>query len=172
MYSTLQSSNTLSGIPDTMSEWQADNVEFVGSFPTFDEIYAYNTLSDNTSILAVWNAHYLTINQANQIIKNVPLVPGADFTVAKKNDLIGQARFVRALMHFKLSQLFESNLSKIQQVSLSVPVVLEPYDGNVQRPVRNTLKEVYTAIENDLLFAKASITNTAKSRATVAAANA
>jgi hypothetical protein len=34
------------------------------------------------------------------------------------------------------------------------------------------LKEVYTAIENDLLFAKASITNTAKSRATVAAANA
>jgi hypothetical protein len=38
MYSTLQSSNTLSGIPDTMSEWQADNVEFVGSFPTFDEI--------------------------------------------------------------------------------------------------------------------------------------
>jgi hypothetical protein len=52
--------------------------------------------------------------------------------------------------------------------SLSVPVVLEPYDGNVQRPVRNTLKEVYTAIENDLLFCKASITNTAKSRATVA----
>jgi hypothetical protein len=115
MYSTLQSSNTLSGIPDTMSEWQADNVEFVGSFPTFDEIYAYNTLSDNTSILAVWNAHYLTINQANQIIKNVPLVPGADFTVARKNDLIGQARFVRALMHFKLSQCLESN-SKIQQV--------------------------------------------------------
>jgi hypothetical protein len=173
MYSTLQSSNTLSGIPDTMSEWQADNVEFVGSFPTFDEIYAYNTLSDNTSILAVWNAHYLTINQANQIIKNVPLVPGADFTVAKKNDLIGQARFVRALMHFKLSQLFGKQLKQDPTGnSLSVPVVLEPYDGNVQRPVRNTLKEVYTAIENDLLFAKASITNTAKSRATVAAANA
>jgi hypothetical protein len=52
MVCVLQSSNTLSGIPDTMSEWQADNVEFVGSFPTFDEIYAYNTLSDNTSILA------------------------------------------------------------------------------------------------------------------------
>jgi hypothetical protein len=66
----------------------------------------------------------------------------------------------------------ESNLSKIQQVIVYLPVVLEPYDGNVQRPVRNTLKEVYTAIENDLLFAKASITNTAKSRATVAAANA
>jgi hypothetical protein len=173
MYSTLQSSNTLSGIPDTMSEWQADNVEFVGSFPTFDEIYAYNTLSDNTSILAVWNAHYFTINQANQIIKNVPLVPGANFTDAKKNDLIGQARFVRALMHFKLSHLFGKQLKQDPTGnSLSVPVILEPYEGIVQRPVRNTLKEVYTSIENDLLFAKASISNTAKSRATVAAANA
>jgi hypothetical protein len=44
-----------------MSEWQADNVEFVGSFPTFDDIYTYNTLSDNNSILAVWNAHYLQL---------------------------------------------------------------------------------------------------------------
>jgi hypothetical protein len=116
--------------------------------------YAYNTLSDNTSILAVWNAHYLTINQANQIIKNVPLVPGADFTVAKKNDLIGQARFVsiNALQTFTI--VWKATEARSNRCSLSVPVVLEPYDGNVQRPVRNTLKEVYTAIENDLLFAK------------------
>ena len=173
MYSTLQSSNTLSGIPDTMSEWQADNVEFVGSFPTFDEIYTFNTLSDNTSILGVWNAHYFTLNQANQIIKNVPVVPGTTFTSAERNDFIGQSRFVRALMHFKLSQLFGKQLKQDPTGnSLSIPLVLEPYDGNVKKPVRNTLKEVYTSIEDDLLFARTSITNTAKSRATVAAANA
>ena len=173
MYSTLQSSNTLSGIPDTMSEWQADNVEFVGSFPTFDDIYTFNTLSDNTSILNVWNAHYFTLNQANMIIKNVPSVPGATFTTAEKNDFIGQARFVRALIHFKLSQLFGKQLKQDPTGnSLSIPLVLEPYNGVVQRPVRNTLKEVYASIEDDLLFAKTSITNTAKSRASVAAANA
>lgn len=173
MYSTLQSSNTLSGIPDTMSEWQADNVEFVGSFPTFDEIYTFNTLSDNTSILGVWNAHYFTLNQANVIIKNVPLVPGTTFTTAERNDFIGQARFVRALMHFKLSQLFGKQLKQDPTGnSLSIPLALEPFEGVVQRPVRNTLKEVYASIEDDLLFAKTSITNTAKSRATVAAANA
>jgi hypothetical protein len=47
--------------------------------------------------------------------------------------LIGQARFVRALMHFKLSQLFGKQLKQDPTGnSLSVPVVLEPYDGNVQ----------------------------------------
>jgi hypothetical protein len=34
----------------------------------------------------------------------------------EKNDLIGQARFVRALMHFKLSQLFGKQLKQDQQV--------------------------------------------------------
>lgn len=173
MYSSLQSSNTLAGIPDTMSEWQADNVEFVGSFPTFDEIYTYNTLSDNTSISTVWTSHYFSINQTNMIIKNVPLVPGTVFTAARRNNLIGQARFVRALLYFKLSQLFGKQLKQDPTGnSLSIPLVSEPYDGNVVSPARNTLKEVYTFIENDLLFARNSITNTTKDRATVAAANA
>ena len=173
IYSTLQLSNTLSGIPDTMSEWQADNVEFVGSFPTFDEIYTFNTLSDNTSIVAVWNAHYFAINQTNMIVKNVPLVPGTNFTEAERNDMIGQARFVRALMHFKLSQLFGKQLKQDPTGnSLSIPIISSPFNGIVEFPVRNTLKEVYAFIEDDLLFARSTITNTIKSRATAAAANA
>jgi hypothetical protein len=44
----------------------------------------YNTLSDNNSILAVWNAHYFAINQTNMIIKFVPSVPGATLLTQKK----------------------------------------------------------------------------------------
>jgi len=50
LYSSLQSSNVLNGIPDSMGEWQSDNVKFVGSFPTFAEIRDYSTLSDNLNI--------------------------------------------------------------------------------------------------------------------------
>ena len=173
MYSTLQSSNVLSGTPDTMTEWQADNVEFVGSFPTFDEIYTYNTLSDNTSILNVWNSTYLSINQANMIILNVPNVADPGFSIASKNDLVGQARFVRALLYFKLSQMFGKQLKQdATGNSLSVPLVTEPFQGVINKPSRATLKEVYTLIEDDLLFAKGAITNTVKSKATSAAASA
>jgi hypothetical protein len=76
---------------------------------------------------------------------------------------------LRALMHFKLSQLFGKQFKQDPTGSLSVPVVLEPYEGNVQA-ARNTLKEVYTQLRMIYCFSKASITNTAKSRATVAAA--
>lgn len=173
MYSSLQSSNVLSGIPDTMTEWQADNVEFVGSFPTFDEIHTYNTLSDNTSILNVWNAAYLSVNQANMIIKNVPLVNSTSFSTETRNDMVGQARFVRALLFFKLSQIFGKQLKQDPSgASLSIPLVSEPFQGVVNQPSRATLKEVYDFVEQDLLFARSAITNTAKSRATSAAASA
>ncbi|RTY86537.1 RagB/SusD family nutrient uptake outer membrane protein [Flavobacterium sp. RSP15] len=174
MYSSLQSSNVLSGIPDTMTEWQADNVEFVGSFPTFDEIYTYNTLSDNTSILNVWNATYFSINQSNMIILNVPTVADPTFSDASKNNLVGQARFVRALLYFKLSQMFGKQLKQDPTGnSLSVPLVTEPFQAVVNMPARATLKEVYTLIEKDLLFAQGAITNTTvKSRATSASATA
>lgn len=173
MYSSLQSSNVLSGIPDTMTEWQSDNVEFVGSFPTFDEIYTYNTLSDNTSILNVWNAHYSAINQANMIIENVPLVNDPAFTVAKKNNLVGQARFIRSLLYLNLSQVFGKQLKQDPTGnSLSIPLVIEPFSGKVNLPKRSTLKEVYDLIEKDLLLARGSITNTGKDKATSAAASA
>lgn len=173
MYSSLQSSNVLSGIPDTMSEWQSDNVEFVGSFPTFNEIYTYETLSDNTSILGVYNAFYFSINQANMIIANVPLVPQASFTQARKNNLIGQARFVRALLYFKLSHLFGKQLKQDPSGnSLSVPLVTEPFSGVVKTPARATLKAVYDLVESDLLFASTVITNTRSNKATAAAASA
>lgn len=173
MYSTLQSSNVLSGIPDTMTEWQADNVEFVGSFPTFSEVYMYNTLSDNVSILNIWNSTYFSINQSNMIILNVPTVADPEFSDASKNDLVGQARFVRALMYFKLSQMFGKQLKQDPTGnSLSVPLVTEPYQGTVNVPARATLSEVYTLIEEDLLFAQGAITNTLKSRATSASATA
>ena len=173
MYSSMQSSNVLSGIPDTMGEWQSDNVEFVGSFPTFDEIYTYNTLSDNTSILNIWNANYFSINQANMIIKNVPLMNVTTFTAANKDNLVGQARFVRALLYFKLSQMFGKQLKQDPTgASLSVPLVSEPFQGTVNKPSRSTLKEVYDFIEKDLIFARSTITNTAKDKATASAANA
>jgi starch-binding outer membrane protein, SusD/RagB family len=173
MYSSLQSSNVLNGIPDSMGEWQSDNVNFVGSFPTFAEIRDYSTLSDNISVLNVWNSHYLSVNQANMIIKYVPGIADPNFTQASKDNMVGQARFVRALMYFKLSTFFGRQLKQdATGNSLSIPLVLEPYQGVVNKPARATLNAVYAQIEADLKFAETAITNTSKVMATSAAAKA
>lgn len=178
VYSALQSSNVLSGSYDAATEWQADNVKFVGSFPTFNEIFNYNTLSDNTSISGFWIAHYFAISQANSIIKFVPDVPSQAtnaFTDAEKAHIIGQAKFVRALMYLKLSANFGHQLQQnLNGANLSVPLVTEPFEGVVAYPKRSTLKEVHDQIEKDLLDAISSIlpTSTDRTKGTVAGAKA
>lgn len=171
MYSSAQSSDALSGTLDAITEWQSDNVNFVGSFPTFQEIRDYSTLSNNTSVAPLWSVHYRVINQANMIIKNVPLSPDTNFSEDSRNDFIGQAKFMRALMHFRLSQVFGVQLAQDPTgTSLSVPLVLEPFEGVIQTPSRSTLNQVYAQVEDDLLDAVDLITNTNTTQATVAGA--
>jgi starch-binding outer membrane protein, SusD/RagB family len=177
LYSSAQSSNVLSGTYDAITEWQTDNVKFVGSFPTFNDINNYTTLSDNTSIANIWAAHYNTINQANMLIKfvpNVPSTPTDDFTSEEKDNIIGQAKFMRALMHLRLSACFGHQLQqKDKGANLSVPLLLEPFTGTITYPKRSTLAEVHTQIEKDLLDAIASIeVSTDRTKATIAGAKA
>lgn len=178
MYSACQPSNVLSGSYDAATEWQTDNVKFVGSFPTFNEIFNYITLSDNTSTSAFWIAHYNAILQANAVIKNTPNVPSQPtnaFTDAEKANIIGQAKFVRALLYLRLSANYGHQLQQnLKEANLSVPLVLEPFEGTIEYPKRSTLKEVHTQIEKDLLDAVNTITPTStdRTKATVASAKA
>jgi starch-binding outer membrane protein, SusD/RagB family len=178
MYSSAQSSNVLSGTYDAITEWQSDNVKFVGSFPTFNDVNNYTTLSDNGSIATIWSAHYATINQANMLIKftpNVPSIATDEFTTAEKANIVGQAKFMRALMNLRLSACFGHQLQQNDKgANLSIPLLLEPFVGTVTFPKRSTLAEVHAQIEADLLDAVASInsSSTDRTRATVAGAKA
>ena len=169
MYSSAQHSDGLSGTLDAMTEWQTDNVNFVGSLPTFQDVRDYNTLSDNTSTAAIWIRHYRIINHANMIIKNVPLSPDIDFSPESREDMVGQAKFMRALIHFRLSNVYGIQV-KQNPDGLSVPYILEPFEGTIENPTRQTVSQVYALIENDLIEASNSITNTDTNQATVAAA--
>jgi starch-binding outer membrane protein, SusD/RagB family len=178
MYSQCQNSSALSGIYDSMMEWQSDNVEFSGSFPTFIDISNYTTLSNNGNIFTVWFQHYNVIDECNNIIKSTPGVPSSptnQFTTIEKDDLIGQAKFIRALMYLRLSSCFGHQLQQNSGVAnLSVPIVLLPSNGVIGFPQRATLGAVHLQIENDLLDAVAKIlpANTNRNKATVGSAKA
>jgi hypothetical protein len=84
-----------------------------------------------------WNALYEGIKRTNVVIEKVPSVSMDDL---KKANLIGQARFLRALFYFDLVRAWGG-----------VPLVLDtnPPLGLV----RATEEEVYAAIVEDLLLA-------------------
>lgn len=176
VYSRAQDIDTFGGSPQLMGEWQSDNVEFSGSFPTFQDVYQYSTNAGNTSIQNLYRYHYRLVGGANFVIKYIPVVPDIlsdnPFTPEERADAVGQAKFMRALTYFSLSTFFSHPYNIENGVNLAVPIITEPFDDLPRTFSRATLAAVYDFIEKDLLDAIATIKNTNTDRATVKAAKA
>lgn len=151
VYSTAQVLEVFGGLPLIIGDYQADNVEFVGSFPTLQEIAQYTTLSTNTSIGPIWQDHYRVILRANSIIDRVPGIAEAGFTDAQKKQMVAEAKFMRALTYFQLVNLFAQPYNCNNGSSLGVPLVLKEFAaGQIEFPARNTVNEVHLQIKKDL----------------------
>lgn len=180
VYSTLQNYEIFGGLGHALGDFQADNVEFVGSFPTLQEIFNYNTVGSNSSIQAFWQVHYRAITRANNVIANAPTVEDPGFTAEEKAQVVAEAKFLRALTYFQLANFFSQPYQVSQGTNLSVPLVLEPFTGELEFPARATLNEVHNQIEEDLLEAIPALNTAAefgdpseaRGRATVGAAQA
>ncbi len=150
VYSTCQVLEMNGAMPQIFSDFMADNATFMGSFPTFQEIRDFNTLSTNANVQGVWQQHYRVITRANDVIAAVPGVPGASFTAAERAQFIAEAKFLRALAHFQLVNLFAHPFNFSGGTNLGIPIVITPFTGTVTFPARNTVAEVYTQVIKDL----------------------
>lgn len=90
----------------------------------------------------IWQHHYQAIFRANQVIANVPNI---QMDAARRDRIVGEARFIRALMYFNLVSLYGN-----------VPMPLEPSVAT-DRPEQRTPAEVWTQIESDLTAAAAAL---------------
>lgn len=103
VYSALQSAeaygNQIVGSTGVLS----DELVHTGSFPTVAEMDNNALLSNNVTIQNLWAAYYAGLYRSNIVIERVELI---EITPAFKNQLIGEAKFLRALMHFDLVKLF------------------------------------------------------------------
>lgn len=178
VYSTAQNLNVFGAQPQVMADLQSDNVEFVGSFPTLQEVFQYTTLSTNLTISGWWQDHYRVILRANLVIDRVPGIEAVGFTQEEKNQLVAEAKFMRAITYFNLLNIFSQPYTLNGGSSLGVPLVLQYFDGNVNFPARSTVAEGYTQIAKDLTEALPDLPDNyddasdTRGRATKGAANA
>lgn len=174
VYSQAQDLEVFGSMPQTIAEYQADNVEFIGSFPTLQEIYTYNTLSDNGSISTIWRDNYGLILAANAVIKNVPGVEDPAFSQAEKDQYVGEAKFLRAITYFNLLNMFAQPINVAGADSPGVPLVLEPFEGEIELPARASVGAVQLQIKADLEDAVSGLNgqNAGPGRATATAARA
>lgn len=111
----------------------------IGNFhPQFSSTHPY--------LESVWQAAYAGINRANSVIERVPAV---EMPEARKNQIIGEAKFLRALHYYWLAGLFGG-----------VPLKLTETAGIADAPLpRATAAETYAQIAKDLTEAAAALPN-------------
>lgn len=119
------------------------------------------------SVAEVWQAHFDGVQRANQALSRLPLF---DIDESLKNRLIGEAKFLRALMYFRLVKTYGG-------VPLIADVPEADSDPNTILK-RATKEETYAFIEKDLeeaisvLLEKSAYPETELGRATKGAAKA
>jgi hypothetical protein len=92
--------------------------------------------------LETYGHHYQAIFRANQVIAYVPDIP---MDAALKEQLVGEAKFIRGLLYFNLANLYGS-----------VPLILTPSNAS-DRPASATPAEVWAQVEKDFTEARAAL---------------
>ena len=105
-----------------------------------------------------WAYHYFSINDYNIVIAGAENLPEtlSDADKAAVKILQGEAYYFRAQAYLTLARFFGKDYNpSTAGTDLCVPLILK-YDPNLL-PARNTVKEVYDAVEADLKAAAAAL---------------
>jgi hypothetical protein len=102
----------------------------------------YTATSSNGEVANWWNNIYTMLNRANDVIAHVP---GIAMDTTSRNDIVGNARFLRALGYFELVRSFGQ-----------VPLLITPTNATSNLfPPKAPIADIYTQIIADLQYAEA-----------------
>ncbi|MFC0515551.1 RagB/SusD family nutrient uptake outer membrane protein [Mucilaginibacter angelicae] len=118
-----------------------DNIQWTGSQSIVQQFIDHNVKADNATVSGIWLAIYTTINRANYVIAKLPGVTDATLTTAEKNQLLGEAYFIRALCYFDLARTWGG----VQIVT--TPTVSATDKNGI---ARSTVEQTYAQVLSDL----------------------
>ncbi|SEJ18717.1 Starch-binding associating with outer membrane [Cyclobacterium xiamenense] len=150
VYSLSQEFEVFGSLPHVIADFQSDNVDFIGSFPTLQDIRLYATQSDNATIRDLWRRHYRAILAANAVIQFTPESPDESLTAEERAQFVAEARFMRALLMFQMVNLFAQPVQVGGEGATGIPIVSEAFTGEIIGYPRSTVGEVHAFILSDL----------------------
>lgn len=105
---------------------------------------------DNAGVEGAYRGYYYVINSVNSFIANLNRVNPSDLSEARKNEMLGEARCMRALINIHLLRLF----GEYYDTNSAYGIVLyeEPVRANEPK-ARSKVSDCYKLIQDDLEFA-------------------
>lgn len=134
-------------ITELLSNYQ--ELKWNGTFTELGEFNAKTINTDNSFVANLWINGYDISNQANIVLDNLDVFEDLD----RKNNVEGQAKFLRAVTYFDLVRLFgKPNNQRVNDQEPGVPIMRTAVTSfeDITYPSRNTIGEVYDFIINDL----------------------
>src|SRR2546423_3672763 len=129
------------------TELASDNLRHTGTFDDYADADANRLRADNNAVGRIWNDMYNEINRVNQILKQVPAL--TDLADAEKNEIWGEAYFLRALAFHNVVKLWGETPLRLERVTSAAQA------GQI---TRSAVPATYTQILADLGQAKQLIT--------------
>ena len=126
----------------------SDIAQSIGTWDFYREMDTYQVGTTNLEVRNFWTQGYAAINQANNLIEAVPGIE--NMGEEAKDEMLGQAYFVRALAFFDLARAFGGVPGEVG--SLGVPLVTAPSRqiDETSHPERASLADTYAQVERDL----------------------
>ncbi|MDB5116795.1 MAG: starch-binding protein [Mucilaginibacter sp.] len=152
IYYELESNDYYGYTFQTLGFFSGDNIQYVGSQTVNQQLTNHAVSSDLAALNTSWSAIYNTINRANNVLAKVPsLATTATFTDALKNQLLGEAYFLRALGYFDLARTWGG-------VQLILTPTVSAADQTKLK--RSSQADTYAQVLKDLTQAETLLPNT------------
>jgi len=143
IYDGVQNGGTLVGVGVGLyylsfltEDLSADNLAFRATFFQHGEIDDNAINVQNVLVQRYWLGPYVASARANDLLGIIDNLDASEFAGNRKNEIIGEARYLRALSYFRLVSLFGG-----------VPVLTE---NTIEKVPRDSEDAVWSLIESDL----------------------
>ncbi|MEI6174351.1 MAG: RagB/SusD family nutrient uptake outer membrane protein [Bacteroidota bacterium] len=142
---------------------QSDDAYAGADNPSNFQIDDFKIDATNSNVSRDWAYLYSIIGNANSVINNVAAVPDPALTPERKNEILGEASFIRAFMYFQLVQQWGDVPLQLKEVkTISADLLPEIY--SILFPPRSAAADVYKQIILDLETALANVKPTATNK--------
>jgi len=146
--------NAYSGSSYLFTDWMTDNVVYTTGTSKqleYDQIYNWEDVTsvNQDTPTDFWMQTYDAIAHANEVLAAIDALQGDK---DHKDAVKGEAYLTRAYGHFMLVNLFAKHYNEQTAGSdPGIPYVTTPETIFIKRYDRNTVKEVYDRVEDDLM---------------------
>ena len=118
------------------------------------QIYLQSLSPSNSTIRNIWEGLYISVNKINSVIDRLSAMTDDQINDLKKNQLIGEAKFLRSALYFAIVTSWE-NIPLVASETTSLDNLLVSQDNNGDGSIDNAdTKMVYDLIIEDLIFSE------------------